>query len=64
MPRKRDIEGKRYQVMAGTSTRRSARRHSPGFEQWIHYRPGDIVTDWPEHAPCGRMGGVRSLEGG
>jgi len=51
MPRKRDIEGKRYQVMAGTSTRRSARRHSPGFEQWIHYRPGDIVTDWPEHAP-------------
>lgn len=40
-----------YLVLASTSTRVSLDRRSPGYRDWIHYRPGDVVTAWPDHAP-------------
>ena len=50
MPRKQRTEGNRYRVVRGTSVRRSPKRGAAGFDEWIHYRPGDVVTDPPEHA--------------
>jgi hypothetical protein len=42
-----------FVVVSGTSTRRSSHRGTKAFDEWIHYQPGDLVTEWPEHAPVG-----------
>ncbi len=44
-------KAKQYRVIVGTSTRASLDRKSPKFEQWVDFLPGEIVSDWPAHAP-------------
>ena len=41
----------RYEVVSGTSTRRSINPRSSEYGEWVNYRPGDIATNWPRHAP-------------
>ena len=40
-----------YRVLSDTSTRASPDPKSPEFETWVHFRAGQKVSNWPEHAP-------------
>lgn len=40
-----------YRVVDDTSTRASADPASPEYEEWVHFRAGQRVSKWPEHAP-------------
>ena len=46
-------KGRRYLVVAGTSTRKSTDRDSDDFETWLDFRAGDKVDadDMPSHTP-------------
>lgn len=46
-------KAKRYRVVAGTSTRKSADPKSEDYAVWVDFHPGDVVTTWPKHAPVG-----------
>lgn len=40
-----------YRVISDTSTRASTDPAAPEYEQWVHFRAGQRVSSWPEHAP-------------
>lgn len=49
-PRRR-IKHPAYLVHGRTSTRRSLDPESPDYEEWADFEDGQVVTEWPVHAP-------------
>lgn len=41
---------KTYRVVDGTSVRKSNDPASADYDEWLFWEPGDLVSEWPEHA--------------